>query len=793
MKTIKYLSIGILAVLGLASCSDKFLEEKENFDNATQDLYNTYEGAKARVTDIYSWCLPAVGDLTTEGTYNYLTVSMGSADMAAKSTEEYSGFSVFVDPTIELSSSAANSNNSVPDFFLGQQANIQVSTYGRIRNINDAIDGISNSTLTAAQKDELLGQCYFFRAYCYYNLFKWYGGVPLVKELMEPVESAVVPRSSAKETMQFIVDDLNESARMLTAKTATKKGWESDEDYGRVTSGTALALKGRVLTMWCSPLFNRKGDEQRYKDAYNTMKEDLTTIHDKCGYDLFQSGSSINGAYYSAMFNTIKNNPEAIFFTLYNNIVSDEGLDTQKNNPWERSIRPSNTGATGKNASAMLVDMFPMSDGQIPEKAQEAVVINGVTYQPYHKLMPSGKSNSYNKNQPFIERDPRFYRTFALPGFRWAYSGTPKDANSPQDGSNYTLWNYVWYTKDKNATDVESGEHYGADNLMSSTQGVYVRKKSDDLDVNSPLYSYMATYSKGAAPFFSKAPLIDLRYAEVLLNLAEVACGANQLADAEGYLNQVRARAGVSTSGYYDGTQGGLMSAILYERQVEFAYEGKRFDDCRRWLLYDGGLNFASIPGCPNTWKLSGIWSNGTLDFLGVAPLNGQRRDNMIFRVNDSYGSNAEWTTWYSDPILVKDYMPGVARTKIAQAEGKAESEVTAEEIETYLSNADNKAGCVVEARAARDEKCSVSLNEELNFSSGKGKELSDFYRLKLIRKLRKGDAYDSNKNELFINFRPKYYFLGLSVGAQSANKTLLQTIGWEANYSSPTFDPLAE
>jgi hypothetical protein len=303
----------------------------------------------------------------------------------------------------------------------------------------------------------------------------------------------------------------------------------------------------------------------------------------------------------------------------------------------------------------------------------------------------------------------------------------------------------------------------------------------------------MATYSKGAAPFFSKAPLIDLRYAEVLLNLAEVACGANQLADAEGYLNQVRARAGVSTSGYYDGTQGGLMSAILYERQVEFAYEGKRFDDCRRWLLYDGGLNFASIPGCPNTWKLSGIWANGTLDFLGVAPLNGQRRDNLIFRVNDSYGSNAEWTTWYSDPILVKDYMPGVARTKIAQAEGKAESEVTAEEIEAYLSNADNKAGCVVEARAARDEKCSVSLNEELNFSSGKGKELSDFYRLKLIRKLRKGDAYDSNKNELFINFRPKYYFLGLSVGAQSANKTLLQTIGWEANYSSPTFDPLAE
>jgi hypothetical protein len=433
----------------------------------------------------------------------------------------------------------------------------------------------------------------------------------------------------------------------------------------------------------------------------------------------------------------------------------------------------------------MLVDMFPMSDGQVPKAVKEA--------GNYTKLTESSKSTSYNKSQPFVERDPRFYRTFAFPGFRWAYSGTPKDANSPQDGSNYTLWNYVWYAKAKNAEDVESGEHYGADNLMSSTSGVYVRKKSDDLDVNSALYSYMATYTKGAAPFFSKAPLIELRYAEVLLNLAEVACGANQLTEAESYLNQVRARAGVSTSGYYNGTQEGLMSAILYERQVEFAYEGKRFDDCRRWLLYDGGTKFNTISGAPSTWTLGGMWAGGTCEWLGVKPLNGQRRENLIFRVNDAYGSNAEWTTWYSDPILAKDYMPGVARTKIAEAKGVPESEVTEEEIATYLSDATNKAGCVAGARAARDAKCSVSLNDPLDFTTGKGKELSDFYRLKLIRKLRKGDSYDSNHNELYMNFRPKYYFLGFSVGAQSANKKLPQTIGWEATYNSPTFDPLAE
>lgn len=791
MKTIKYISLAAAVVLGLASCSDSFLEDKKNYDNASQDLYNSYDGAKARVTDIYSWCLPAVGDLTNEGVYNYLSVSMGSNDMAAKSTEEYSGFSVFVDPQITLSSSAANSNNSVPDFFLGQQSNIQVSTYGRIRNINDAIEGIIASTLTDAQKDELLGQCYFFRAWCYYNLMKWYGGVPLVTTTQEPLEDSFTPRASARDTKDFIIADLDLAAQKLYAKTAVKNGWESDEDLGRVTSGTALALKGRVLTLWCSPLFNRAGDPSRYTEALAIMQNDLTTIN-KCGYGLFNTGSNMNGAYYSSMFNTIKKNPEAVFFTLYNNIVSDDGLDTQKNNSWERAIRPSNTGGSGKNASAMLVDLFPMSDG-LP--AQSVINDGNYTY-----LNPSAVSTSYSTDMPFIARDPRFYRTFAFPGFRWAYSGTPKDAHSPQDGSNYTLWNYVWYTKKDDITNTESGDAYGADNLMNSTSGVYVRKKSDDLDVNSPLYSYMATYTKGAAPFFSKAPLIELRYAEVLLNLAEVACGANDLGAAEGYLDQVRTRAGVpSIVGQYLNGQQGLMSAILMERMVEFAYEGKRFDDCRRWMLYDGGTNFGTVAGAPSSWNVSGMWAGGTTAWLGVKNLNGQRRDNLLYRVNDSYGSSTSWTTYDCDPILVSDYMPAIAKRKIIEQktkDGVTPATASDEEAAAFLEDATNRAGCVEEARSVRDAACSVNLNEVLDFSAPatnttKMGRLMEFYSQKLTRKERKGDAYDSNKQQLKMYFNPKYYFLGLSVGAQSSNKSLPQTIGWEATYSSASFDPL--
>ena len=100
-----------MAVVAVSSCSDKFLEDKKNYDQVTSEAYEYYRGANGRLNDIYSWCLPAVSGLT----WKY--PSMGTNDDAAKSTEEYTGFSIFVDPENELSS--MGTTNGVPDFFMG--------------------------------------------------------------------------------------------------------------------------------------------------------------------------------------------------------------------------------------------------------------------------------------------------------------------------------------------------------------------------------------------------------------------------------------------------------------------------------------------------------------------------------------------------------------------------------------------------------------------------------------------------------------------------------------------------
>ena len=717
-KIFNLLSVGIVA-LTLVACSDSFLEDKKNYDNVGVEVYDDYDGADLRVISIYGQCLP---DANTAAAWNNNCTGL-SGDAQTKSTEEISGFSIFVDPQNEMS---AIVGTIVPDYFQNEQKHLS-NVWGRIRNINDAIKGISDGKLSNEEKSELLGQCYFFRAWCYYQLVKWYGGVPIITTVQETSADSYTPRSSAEECIKFIISDLDKAAEEMEASTMT--GSLSSTRWGRVTTGTALALKGRVLALWCSPMFNRTGSQARYQEAYATMKEDLPKI-DACGYGLYQTGSNKNGSDFASVFSQ-EMSKEAVFVVLYNNI--DASANEGKNNGWERSIRPANTqpnGGAGVQPSAMLIDMFPMADGKLPAAVTET----------YTKLEKS--TFAYDRNYPFVDRDPRFYRTFAFPGVRWAYDGDASNGgknNNPSDGKNYALWNYRWYTNKNDAGNVESGEAYGADNLLSNAKGMYLRKRSDDLDLGSALYSYDTNLNQG--PFCrSRAPYIEIRYAEVLLNLAEVACGAGETGEAANYLQMVRDRAGVPA--YTDlSDQATCMSAILYERQIELAYEGKRFDDMRRWMLYDGGA--VKVDGAPDTWTLTG-WGGNTCTWLGFKPFNGQRRENMEFRVADKYGVGGK--TYDSDPLL-------------------------------------------------NIERCApMDLRENLEDQQN---VLKAWYTTYLVRKDNKGDARDANHVDLYIQFYPKYYFLGFSVGAMNRNSPLLeQTIGWENsnNGGAPgTFDPLAE
>ena len=154
-------------------------------------------------------------------------------------------------------------------------------------------------------------------------------------------------------------------------------------------------------------------------------------------------------------------------------------------------------------ASAYLLGFKnePMADGKRPSNST------------YSKLSPS--VYAYEQNAPFMNRDPRFYRTFAFPGVRWAFANDPRNDDNmyPYNGPDYVLWNYVWYASAEDRDNVESGTNFGPDGLMGNAKGIYVRKRSDDYDVNnSPLYEWSDDrhFGRSAAPWLHAGRGADL-------------------------------------------------------------------------------------------------------------------------------------------------------------------------------------------------------------------------------------------------------------------------------------------
>ena len=747
-KNIKHIiaafCVGCGSVATLLSCSDNFLDEMTVYGSFSEDkVYSSYAGALDRVNTLYRELLPQAtqgGGNGSAGQNNY--TSTGSPEVWSKSSMEYGGFTDFTNPDQELD------YTNVTDYFY--VINKSDSPWGNIRNANDIIQHVEASeALTQEEKNKLLGQAYFFRAFRYWTLVKLYGGVPIIDHPQDPIigdgdgSDKIVPRSSAKECVQFICNDLQRAADMLP------KSWASGE-YGRITAGAALALKGRVQLFYASPLFNRTDEAARWDSAYVSNKQALQLLNEGgVGLAYAGGGGAQNALGWAKMFLVNDGSDgsvgETVLATLYNNRDKVETANYDKWNYWEHNLRPVNAnGGGGLHPTAEMVDLFPMADG----------------------LQPGKSAIRYDKLCFWLNRDPRFYRTFAFPGVEWRFDTGGNDLNSYDDvgkkyvyayyphqysgaGNNYQLWSYTWYASQDDADRMSSTSNgYTADLIAQKNSAVYIRKRSDDGALSaSPLYRFSVSASTPKGFQQSAAPLIWMRYAEVLLDFAESAAGAGHLDEALQALQQIRARVGYTAEQNFGlptdlNSRDKMLAAVLYERQVELAYEGKAFDDVRRWMLFDGGTE--KFNGQPESWSLTGFGGN-TCQYLGVSPLNGQRRHEIVVYTRALADQKNE-----SDPVMDK-------RPKA----------LTLTEKLTYDDNSED-------------------------YGSNEAMDMADFYTAYLKRKDVNADTNDETSG---ILFRPQYYFIGFRQSAMQTNPTLLQTVGWHdySHGTAGTFDPLAK
>lgn len=187
------------------------------------------------------------------------------------------------------------------------------------------------------------------------------------------------------------------------------------------------------------------------------------------------------------------------------------------------------------------------------------------SYQPTWNLvqsytmnngLPATPANGYNEIQFWLNRDPRLEASIAYNGALWPLSGK---ATRKQ-------WTYT------GVLDETSG---------SIVTGFYAKKLT-----NPSLSPAQALYNSNSGGG-NGMDWIEMRFAEVIMNLADCANETGNLTEAKNMVRLIRQRANIIPGSADYGlaiatTKEQMRSLILNERQVEFAFEGMRNFDLRR-------------------------------------------------------------------------------------------------------------------------------------------------------------------------------------------------------------------
>ncbi len=132
--------------------------------------------------------------------------------------------------------------------------------YRIIFRANSAITNIPNIDMDETDRDRLVAENKFIRAYSYFFLVRAWGGVPLVTEPLEPSEFDQ-PRASVQEVYVQIEQDLVDAVQALPPKSQYP-----GSQVGRATRGAAQGLLAKVH------LF-----QEEYEDALRLAEEVITS------------------------------------------------------------------------------------------------------------------------------------------------------------------------------------------------------------------------------------------------------------------------------------------------------------------------------------------------------------------------------------------------------------------------------------------------------------------------------------------------------------------------------------
>ncbi len=393
--------------------------------------------------------------------------------------------------------------------------------YDAIRKINILLKEMNTSVLPENKKTPMVGQAKFLRAFLYFKMVYYYGGVPIIEVPQDyQTDDLMVARNSTAECFDFIMKDLNEAETALPVK-------YDGSNRGRIDQASVKAFKGRVLLYKASPQFNPTDfyDNAYWADAY-TANKNAKDFLDANGYGLLDN--------FNAVFET-KAHKENILSVIYTNPAKTNGRG-------EDAVRPlseSKNATGGDQPIWAMAEAFPMKDGKKPGDPTSAYTYNVQTF--------------------WKNRDPRFDATMVWNGSVYELSGITGRRQ-------YTMTNIA---KSMDAFGyVIQGE-------TAYRTGLFTRK-----GIMEQLPSPQVTLNDVDWPEIRYAEVL-FNYAEAA---NETGKSEESLAVLKAIRQRAGIEAGTDGMyGLKSGmTREEMREAILDEKYIEFMFEGKRFWDLRR-------------------------------------------------------------------------------------------------------------------------------------------------------------------------------------------------------------------
>ena len=449
----------------------------------------------------------------------------------------------------------ASANQYEQDFIL---------LYGGISRANNQIETIDNVDWTGntAQRNQLLGEGYFMRGLYYMWLSQLYGDVPLITSTT--ITDEMQQQASAEEAIYpQILSDFVSAKNLMKAERANGSG--------HADKFAAEAFIARAWMFWAG--FYKKAGELANGDATIELVE-----QEGC------SGGSLSKSDVVAGLKDIVSNGGyklcEDFRSLWqysNSLLWDEAHDG-KGHAYEfiADMKRENCFDQPGMGNGNTEEIFQIQFMNASKWAIGGTYNNPRMYSNYLSCFWGLRNGATNDNG---KRD----KTYPF-NQGWG-QGTPSSNLWDDWTAAEVAGGYSDIRKLGTLIDLDhelASYTYEKDDCEESGYGV---KKYADVNLDAcaadndswwskcPGYSSSSLDNKQQGDHFEDFYL--MRYADVLLMLTELTGDAQ-------YMNQVQKRAGVPQTAY-------SLKAVQDERRWEFALEGLRFNDMRRWSGIDSG------------------------------------------------------------------------------------------------------------------------------------------------------------------------------------------------------------